>query len=70
MDFLGNLCVCDGWAISSTQSETYHCMYERAYGYLINIYNIVADLILNKLVYQHREVWNHAVTNYSVAYKC
>lgn len=21
MDFLGNLCVCDGWAIPSTQSE-------------------------------------------------
>lgn len=28
------------------------------------LYNNMADLILNKLVYQHGEVWNHAGVDY------
>ena len=57
MDFLGNLCVCEGRAIPSTQSEFSQCA-NKLYVTLkyYDLFYNMEDAILKKLVYPHSKV--------------
>ena len=54
MDFLGNLCVCEGRAIPSTQSK--YAIVETKQSLIIQSH-CTSDTILNKLVYENGQVY-------------